>query len=49
MRLVQLLGYNGASWGCIGEVLKLLPGPVLEFTQQAGTAEQLVEALERLF
>mmetsp|Transcript_66264 Transcript_66264/g.130406 ORF Transcript_66264/g.130406 Transcript_66264/m.130406 type:complete len:633 (-) Transcript_66264:111-2009(-) len=47
VRLVQLLGYNGASWGCIGEVLKLLPGPVLEFTQQAGTAEQLVEALER--
>lgn len=47
MRLVQLLGHNGVSWSCIADSLKQLPGPVLEFTQQAACPEDLSEALER--
>lgn len=47
VRLVQLLGHNGVSWDCVAEALKQLPGPVLEFTQQAACPEDLSEALER--
>lgn len=47
VRLVQLLCLNGVSWDCIADTLRQLPGPVLEFTQQASTPEELSEALDR--
>jgi hypothetical protein len=47
VRLVQLLCLNGCSWGCILEVMRQLPGPLLEFTQQANCPEDLRDALER--
>ena len=47
VRLVQLLCHNNTSWDCIMDVMRQLPGPVLEFTQQAACPEDLSEALER--
>jgi hypothetical protein len=47
VRLVQLLCLNNASWDCIADTLRQLPGPVLEFSQQASLPEELSEALDR--
>jgi len=44
VRLVQLLANNG--WRAIADVMRLLPGPLLEFTQKS-TPDELPEALAR--
>ena len=46
VRLVQLLA-NSGGWRGIAEVMRLLPGPLLEFTQSPGIVEELPEALAR--
>lgn len=45
VRLVQLLANGG--WRGIADVMRLLPGPLLEFSQSPGVAEELPEALAR--
>ena len=44
VRLIQLLGNN--SWTAIADVMRLLPGPLLEFNQIEAT-EELAEAIVR--
>ena len=45
VRLLQILG--SGSWTSANEIVKQLPGPLLEFTQQESVAEELSEALAR--
>lgn len=44
VRLVQMLA--SSSWGAMGEIMRLLPGPLLEFTQLE-RPEELSEAVAR--
>lgn len=44
-RLLQCLTLP-AGWGSITEIMRLLPGPLLELTQTA-IAEELVDILNR--
>lgn len=47
VRLVEKLGTRGPqSWRGIGEVMRLLPGPTLEFTQTS-VPEELSDAIDR--
>ena len=45
VRLLQILG--SGSWTSANEIVKQLPGPLLEFSQQDSVAEELSEALTR--
>jgi hypothetical protein len=45
VRLLQILG--SSSWTAANDIVRLLPGPLLEFTQQDSVAEELTEALAR--
>lgn len=46
VRLVQSLSSTNNSWAAMGDIMKLLPGPLLEFTQTV-RPEDLSEALAR--
>eukprot|EP01038_Epipyxis_sp_PR26KG_P009327 gene9327-12565_t len=45
VRLVQLLATS--NWTALNDILKLLPGPLLEITQQSSFPEELTEAIQR--
>ena len=45
IRLLQILG--SGSWTAASEIIKQLPGPLLEFSQQDSVAEELSDALKR--
>lgn len=46
-RLIQMLS-SGVGWGAgAAEVMRQLPGPLIEFTQAESVAEELAEAIAR--
>jgi hypothetical protein len=48
VRIVQAMGAAHWAAGAVGESLKLLPGPLLEFNQRLGAPfEELEEVLAR--
>ena len=49
VRLVQALGGPVSNWNSIADAMRLLPGPMVEFTQSESLSEELPEAIARFF
>ena len=47
VRIVQRIGETSTGWRSLSDVLRLLPGPMIDYTQLSNKPEELVDALKR--